>query len=180
MGYLVALVITVPMGYFNLDDNMIVQVVAFCLTLLCWLVWLVACFFSDTFQHGDYSLPAVASGNPWNSQVCRGFHKVIETGAQRHGSGVPLCKNDPVPGVASTTAIPPNIASAVHKSALPCHLISRHTHILHSPCYLARCCIRPGCCDWNHSLQFWLCNYRAELGQREESFGTASGNWLEP
>ena len=26
MGYLVALVLTLPMGYFNLDDNMIIQV----------------------------------------------------------------------------------------------------------------------------------------------------------
>ena len=69
MGYLVALVITVPMGYFNLDDNMIVQVVAFVLTVACWLVWLVAAFFSETFEEGDYNIPAVASGQPWTSQV---------------------------------------------------------------------------------------------------------------
>ena len=80
MGYLVALVITVPMGYFNLDDNMIVQVVAFVLTVACWLIWLVAAFFSDEFgKDGDYSIPAVASGHAWTSQVGRGVRRWWET-----------------------------------------------------------------------------------------------------
>ena len=39
MGFLVALAITVPMGYFNLDDNMIVQVCSMrcvrCVTCAC-------------------------------------------------------------------------------------------------------------------------------------------------
>eukprot|EP00730_Choanoeca_flexa_P018279 TRINITY_DN8881_c0_g1_i1.p1 TRINITY_DN8881_c0_g1~~TRINITY_DN8881_c0_g1_i1.p1 ORF type:complete len:563 (+),score=76.04 TRINITY_DN8881_c0_g1_i1:157-1845(+) len=70
MGYLVALVLTLPMGYFNLDDNMIVQVVAFVITFLCWVVWLVGCFFSDSFDHGDaWVIPAIASGHEWNSQA---------------------------------------------------------------------------------------------------------------
>eukprot|EP00045_Choanoeca_perplexa_P005989 m.50187 g.50187 ORF g.50187 m.50187 type:complete len:387 (-) comp13400_c0_seq1:487-1647(-) len=70
MGYLVALVLTLPMGYFNLDDNMVIQVIAFVITFLCWLVWLGGCFFSDTFNHGDeWVIPAIASGNAWNSQA---------------------------------------------------------------------------------------------------------------
>lgn len=69
LGYLVALAITVPMGYFNLDDNMIVQVVAFGLTVSCWIMWLVASFFSDTFSSAEWSLPPITSGTPYSSQV---------------------------------------------------------------------------------------------------------------
>ncbi|EGD79867.1 hypothetical protein PTSG_10151 [Salpingoeca rosetta] len=64
MGFLVALAIAIPMGYFKLDDNMIVQKVAFVLTLLCWLVWLVACFFSSEFgSGGDWHIPAVTDAS---------------------------------------------------------------------------------------------------------------------
>lgn len=70
MGYLTAMLITVPMGYFNLDDNMIVQVVSFILTVGCWGMWLVACFFSDAFATpSGWYLPAVNTGNAWSSQV---------------------------------------------------------------------------------------------------------------
>ena len=37
-GFVVTFLITLPMGYFNLDDIMWVQVVAFVLTLMCWAV----------------------------------------------------------------------------------------------------------------------------------------------
>lgn len=69
MGYLVALVIALPMGYFNLDDNMVIQVGAFVLTLVCWGLWIVACFLSPTFASGDWAVPAIASGHSWTSQA---------------------------------------------------------------------------------------------------------------
>ena len=58
------------MGIFNLDDNMIVQVVAFALTLLCWVVWFFAMFWSDNFTDGTWHLPAVADGIEHNHTVC--------------------------------------------------------------------------------------------------------------
>jgi len=67
LGFVVALLITVPMGIFNLDDNMIVQVVAFVLTVLCWCIWFIAYFFAR--DDGEWTLDAVATGNSWNSQA---------------------------------------------------------------------------------------------------------------
>jgi len=66
-GFVVALAITVPMGIFNLDDNMIVQVVAFVLTVVCWIIWFIAYFFAR--DDGQWTLDAVATGRSWNSQA---------------------------------------------------------------------------------------------------------------
>jgi hypothetical protein len=55
MGFIVTFLITLPMGYFNLDDNMIVQIVAFVLTLACWFVWLLASFQSPAFDGGAWT-----------------------------------------------------------------------------------------------------------------------------
>ena len=44
VGYVLTAGMAIPCGLFNLDDNMIVQKVAFVLTLGCWIVWIVASF----------------------------------------------------------------------------------------------------------------------------------------
>jgi len=41
-GFIVTAAMAIPCGYYNLDDNMIVQKVAFVLTLLCWVLWIAA------------------------------------------------------------------------------------------------------------------------------------------
>lgn len=46
-GFLLCMLITIPMGYFNLDDNMVVQVTAFILTIGCWLIWITMTFFAE-------------------------------------------------------------------------------------------------------------------------------------
>ena len=71
VGFVVALLVTVPMGIFNLDDNMIIQSVAFVITLVCWAVWFVACFFSDSFSEANssWTIPAVKSGEDYTSQA---------------------------------------------------------------------------------------------------------------
>jgi hypothetical protein len=55
LGFMVTFLITVPMGYLNLDDNMIIQVVAFVLTLGCWFVWIVAALHSPAFSGGAWT-----------------------------------------------------------------------------------------------------------------------------
>ena len=80
LGFLSALAITVPMGYFNLDDNMIIQQGAFVLTLGCWGVWILACFFADpagqiadvtnaTPGQGTWTIPMVNSDPNFGSQA---------------------------------------------------------------------------------------------------------------
>eukprot|EP00051_Salpingoeca_urceolata_P006736 m.89093 g.89093 ORF g.89093 m.89093 type:complete len:562 (+) comp14964_c0_seq2:148-1833(+) len=69
IGFVLAAAITLPMGYFNLDDNMIVQVVAFVLTIVCWCIWLLASFFSEAFASGNYAIPAVNSHPSYGSQA---------------------------------------------------------------------------------------------------------------
>jgi len=41
LGFLIVLVLTIPMGYFNLDDNIIVQVLAFFGLLIIFVVWFI-------------------------------------------------------------------------------------------------------------------------------------------
>lgn len=48
---------------------MIIQVGAFVLTLVCWFLWIIACFFSPAFGDGSWGIPAVASGGDWTSQA---------------------------------------------------------------------------------------------------------------
>eukprot|EP00056_Hartaetosiga_gracilis_P022065 m.28030 g.28030 ORF g.28030 m.28030 type:complete len:612 (-) comp9419_c0_seq1:127-1962(-) len=70
MGFLVCILIALPMGYFKLDDNMIIQEGAFILTILSWLVWFVACLFSKNFTNGNWKIPAVTNSKlPYASQA---------------------------------------------------------------------------------------------------------------
>jgi hypothetical protein len=64
----VTCLITIPMGYFNLDDNMIVQVIAFVLTVGCWLVWVGASLDSPAFAaDGEWvGLDNVTAAASWH------------------------------------------------------------------------------------------------------------------
>ena len=83
-GFLLTMAMAIPMGFFNLDDNMIVQVVAFVLTLGCWGVWIAASASSDAF------IPSTQyPGGP---------------GADfKHGWHIPMVNTDPQTG--SQTAV---------------------------------------------------------------------------
>ncbi|PRP85167.1 hypothetical protein PROFUN_07114 [Planoprotostelium fungivorum] len=43
LGYIIVVAVTIPMGFFNLDDNIIVQKGAFVLTLAIFVQWVVTC-----------------------------------------------------------------------------------------------------------------------------------------
>ena len=84
-GFLLCMLITIPMGYFNLDDNMVVQVTAFVLTIGCWLVWITMTFFADpagdvninhyrnitnhTLGQGTWSIPLINTDPDFGSQA---------------------------------------------------------------------------------------------------------------
>jgi len=69
------------MGYFNLDDNMIVQVVAFVLTLGCWVIWILITLFADpatqpaahiingTANQGTWAIPMINDAAGFGSQA---------------------------------------------------------------------------------------------------------------
>ena len=105
VGFVLALVITLPMGIFNLDDNMAIQSGAFVITLLCWLVWFVACFFSDSFSPGSnssWTIPAIKSGADYTSQA-----GVLGTILFNFGfvTTVPSWVNEKRPGVSVNKAV---------------------------------------------------------------------------
>eukprot|EP01052_Picozoa_sp_SAG31_P007967 SAG31_NODE_391_length_16344_cov_15.753339_9_plen_664_part_00 len=54
-GFVVVLAMAIPMGWYNLDDNMPIQVVAFCITACCWFLWAIVCAFASP----DMQNPAV-------------------------------------------------------------------------------------------------------------------------
>lgn len=64
-GFVVTSLITLPMGYFNLDDIMWVQVVAFILTLACWAVWVAASLDSPEFKgnNSEWAIPTIPAVN---------------------------------------------------------------------------------------------------------------------
>jgi len=47
LGYVLVASMAIPCGVFNLDDNMIIQQIAFWLTMLCWVIWIIASFSND-------------------------------------------------------------------------------------------------------------------------------------
>ena len=47
LGYVLVAGMAIPCGLYNLDDNMIIQQVAFWLTMLCWVIWIFAAFTND-------------------------------------------------------------------------------------------------------------------------------------
>ena len=68
LGYLVTLCMAVPCGMWNLDDNMGIQQVAFVLTLLCWVVWVVVSL--SSLPPGDLGgIPVVNTDADTGSQA---------------------------------------------------------------------------------------------------------------
>ncbi len=65
-GFLLTLVMAVPAGYFNLDDNMIIQVIAFTLTVAIWVFWFVVCFYAPSIN--TWSIPAIVDNPVYGSQ----------------------------------------------------------------------------------------------------------------
>ena len=64
LGFVLVAAMAIPCGAWNLDDNMIVQRIAFFLTCTCWVIWLVAALTSiggDEF--GGIQSPAVPAIN---------------------------------------------------------------------------------------------------------------------
>lgn len=61
-GYLLVAAMAIPCGRWNLDDNMVIQVVAFVLTVAFWIIWVAASFskISENSAQGDFpSIPAI-------------------------------------------------------------------------------------------------------------------------
>lgn len=56
LGFVLTAAMAIPCGRWNLDDNMIVQRVAFVLTIICWLVWIIAVLASTDHAVG---VPAI-------------------------------------------------------------------------------------------------------------------------
>ena len=71
IGFIICVLITIPIGRWNLDDNMVIQVGAFALTILCWLVWFIASCWSKNFTaYDDWKIPAVTdSSYDYSSQA---------------------------------------------------------------------------------------------------------------
>jgi len=68
LGFVVTASLAIPCGRWNLDDNMIIQTVAFVLTMGCWIIWIAA---SLSAASGDESalIPAVNSNPNTGSQA---------------------------------------------------------------------------------------------------------------
>jgi hypothetical protein len=85
-GFLLCMLITIPVGYYNLDDIMWYQIVAFVLTVSCWIVWFIVTMWADpthdpniiyynqtnpnhTTGQGTWSLPMINSDPDFGSQA---------------------------------------------------------------------------------------------------------------
>ena len=53
----------------SLDDNMIIQVLAFFLTFVCWGIWIAASLDSPAFQEGTWHIPAINTDAKTGSQA---------------------------------------------------------------------------------------------------------------
>jgi len=70
LGYVVTMAMAIPCGRWNLDDNMVIQAVAFALTACCWLIWIavsVSSLPSDAF--GERNVPAINVDSRTGSQA---------------------------------------------------------------------------------------------------------------
>jgi len=68
-GLVLTAALAIPCGRWNLDDNMLIQTVAFILTILCWLIWIAASF--SAYGENDLSaiIPAVNTDPNTGSQA---------------------------------------------------------------------------------------------------------------
>lgn len=62
-GFVLTACMAIPCGRWNLDDNMIIQTVAFFLTIGCWLVWIAASVSAAGEQTADHPLPSIPAFN---------------------------------------------------------------------------------------------------------------------
>ena len=71
IGFVICIFITIPIGRWNLDDNMVIQVGAFILTIMCWTVWFIASCWSKNYSTYDaWQIPAVTdSSKDYSSQA---------------------------------------------------------------------------------------------------------------
>ncbi len=53
----------------SLDDNMIIQKIAFFLTFICWGIWIAASLDSPAFQEGTWHIPAINTDAKTGSQA---------------------------------------------------------------------------------------------------------------
>jgi len=56
LGFVMTAAMAIPAGHWNLDDNMVIQRVAFVLTVVCWIIWMVGTLAQ---ADGSRSLPAI-------------------------------------------------------------------------------------------------------------------------
>eukprot|EP00908_Phaeocystis_cordata_P004456 Transcript_14838.p1 GENE.Transcript_14838~~Transcript_14838.p1 ORF type:complete len:611 (+),score=262.14 Transcript_14838:70-1902(+) len=94
LGYVLTLLMAVPCGRWNLDDNMSIQKVAFVLTLLCWLVWIIAAL--SSVPRAAQPVPVINADPQTGSQAA-----VLGTILFNFGfvTTVPSWVNEKAPGV---------------------------------------------------------------------------------
>eukprot|EP00746_Dinoflagellata_sp_MGD_P076324 gnl/MRDRNA2_/MRDRNA2_30737_c0_seq1.p1 gnl/MRDRNA2_/MRDRNA2_30737_c0~~gnl/MRDRNA2_/MRDRNA2_30737_c0_seq1.p1 ORF type:complete len:521 (-),score=65.24 gnl/MRDRNA2_/MRDRNA2_30737_c0_seq1:100-1662(-) len=64
-GFALAAMIAIPFGRWNLDDNMVIQIVSFVFTLACWIIWILASLSSNEMK----MIPAVNTEPKTGSQA---------------------------------------------------------------------------------------------------------------
>jgi len=67
-GFVLTAAMAIPCGRWNLDDNMTIQTTAFILTILCWVMWIVASL-TQLDANSFSSLPAVNTDGQTGSQA---------------------------------------------------------------------------------------------------------------
>jgi amino acid permease len=68
-GYLLVAMMAIPCGRWNLDDNMLIQMIAFFVTVAFWLIWLAGCFSEISSKTEFPSIPAINSSPDIGSQA---------------------------------------------------------------------------------------------------------------
>lgn len=95
-GFVITAAMAIPCGRWNLDDNMIVQRVAFVLTVGCWVIWFLAIVTAGT--EPEAALPAV-NNNPKTGSIAGvmgnilfnfGFVTTVPSWINEKKNGVPV------------------------------------------------------------------------------------------
>lgn len=96
LGFVITAAMAIPCGRWNLDDNMIIQQVAFVLTVACWIIWMLATFTAGT--EPSQALPAV-NNNPQTGTLAGvvgnilfnfGFVTTVPSWVNEKKNGVPV------------------------------------------------------------------------------------------
>ena len=87
LGYVLTAAMAIPCGAWNLDDNMIIQQGAFCLTACCWLIWIVAALSSASGGGGAGGGDAGDAGGAGGGDVVAaaelGLHALVRSTSSR-------------------------------------------------------------------------------------------------